>query len=189
MNVPTSEEGDCPGKRGRGPRPAAAMIVAVVALLALSIAGLLGYGLAEKDSSPSDASAEAGFARDMQTHHNQAVQMALIIRPKTGDPVLQAVAYDIITSQQQQSGQMFAWLKLWGLPQTSPRPAMAWMTATTGDHDTGAMTGGTGQPPAATSGPDCSRWPAWQPRTIARSTSGAKPGAGAHNRACHWNKC
>ncbi|WP_137121288.1 DUF305 domain-containing protein [Segeticoccus rhizosphaerae] len=145
MSGRTPAEQNQPAKRSLGSRLEAALIAAVVAVLALGTAGLFGYGLADKESPPSDAGAEAGFARDMQTHHNQAVQMALIIRPKTGDPTLKAVAYDIITSQQQQSGQMFAWLNLWGLPQTSPRPAMAWMTDGTGGHDMGAMPGGTGQ--------------------------------------------
>ncbi|HEX2894473.1 MAG TPA: DUF305 domain-containing protein, partial [Marmoricola sp.] len=38
-------------------------------------------------------------------------------------------AYDIITSQQQQAGQMYGWLTQWGLPQTSPNGPMAWMSS------------------------------------------------------------
>ena len=148
MSVRTPAEQNQPEGRSFGARLEAAVIATVVALMALGTAALLGYGLADKVTPPADTSAEAGFARDMQTHHNQAVQMALIIRPKTGDPTLQAVAYDIITSQQQQSGQMFAWLDLWGLPQTSSGPPMAWMTNSTGGHDMGAVTGAPGAPPA-----------------------------------------
>ena len=38
------------------------------------------------------------------------------------------MAYDVITSQQQQIGQMYAWLDSWGSPQTSSRAPMAWMS-------------------------------------------------------------
>lgn len=83
-----------------------------------------------------DAGADAGFARDMQTHHAQAVEMALLIRDKSANPEIRAVAYDIATSQQQQNGQLFAWLQDWGLPQTGTAPPRAWMGA-----DAGAQSG------------------------------------------------
>lgn len=118
-------------------------IATLVALGALFLAGLTGYGLAGRGQHPTDTSAEAGFARDMQTHHAQAVQMALIIRDKTTDPVLRTVAYDIATSQQQQAGQMYGWLAVWGLPQTGTEPAMAWMNKPgSGGHDMSTMSGG-----------------------------------------------
>jgi uncharacterized protein (DUF305 family) len=63
----------------------------------------------------------------MQTHHAQAVEMAFLVRDRTDDPELRTVAYDIITSQQQQAGQMYGWLVQWGLPQTGSRPPMAWV--------------------------------------------------------------
>lgn len=72
-------------------------------------------------------SAEAGFARDMQEHHNQAVELALIVRDRTDDPDTRLLAYDIATSQSQQSGQMFGWLAEWGLPQAPAEPSMTWM--------------------------------------------------------------
>ena len=132
--------------RSRGSRLEVTLVAAVVALAALFTAGLVGYGLAGRSSHPGDSSAEAGFARDMQTHHGQAVQMALTIRDKTADPTLRTVTYDIVTSQQQQSGQMFSWLTLWDLPQTGSEPAMAWMSS--GDHDMSRMASAT----SATSG-------------------------------------
>ncbi len=79
-------------------------------------------------SAPGDLSPEAGFARDMQIHHAQAVEMAFIIRETTSDPILRTIGYDIITTQEQQSGQMAAWLQAWGLPATGTRPSMTWMT-------------------------------------------------------------
>ncbi|MEV4010737.1 DUF305 domain-containing protein [Nonomuraea angiospora] len=60
---------------------------------------------------PADASVEAGFARDMQAHHAQAVQMTLIVRDRISDREVRTLAYDIATTQQQQIGQMYAWLQ------------------------------------------------------------------------------
>jgi uncharacterized protein (DUF305 family) len=129
--------------RRRGPEILAAGLVAVAALL---VAGLVGWLLAGRDV-PSGGSAEAGFARDMQAHHAQAVEMAFIIRDKTDDPTLRAIAYDIATSQQQQIGQMYGWLVQWGLPQTGSQEPMAWMTG----HDLSGMSshGSTATSPSA----------------------------------------
>nr|WP_245190026.1 DUF305 domain-containing protein [Leucobacter exalbidus] len=88
---------------------------------------IIGRVSAHPEVFPSTRSAEAGFARDMQTHHNQAVEMSFIVRENSSDPAIRLLAYDIATSQAQQAGQMFGWLALWGLPQASPEPAMTWM--------------------------------------------------------------
>ncbi|WP_371741909.1 DUF305 domain-containing protein [Herbiconiux sp. VKM Ac-2851] len=104
----------------------AAVLVAVVAFSA-------GWLAAPRTATPTDTGVEAGFARDMQTHHDQAVQMALIIREQSDDPAIRSLAYDIATSQAQQSGQMYAWLNAWGLPQASTQPEMTWMLQPTLD--------------------------------------------------------
>ena len=105
------------------------LLVAVVILtVGLAAAGGAGYLLRSSASPPADDGAEAGFARDMQVHHAQAVEMSFIVREKSTDPALRAMAYDVITSQQQQIGQMYAWLQVWGLPQTSTAPPMSWMS-------------------------------------------------------------
>lgn len=110
----------------------------VVAALAAFV--MFGFWNDDDQTTPTDRSAEAGFARDMQTHHAQAVQMAFIIRDKTDDNALRAISYDIITTQQQQIGQMFAWLEDWNLPHTGKRP-MAWMPDTAGMDHGGQMPG------------------------------------------------
>jgi uncharacterized protein YceK len=69
---------------------------------------------------PGTEGPEAGFARDMSTHHAQAVRMSFIIRDRTDDPDVRLLAYDIITTQQAQIGMMTAWLDEWGLPKTDP---------------------------------------------------------------------
>jgi uncharacterized protein (DUF305 family) len=105
--------------------PASRLLRFPFALLAVS--GLLAaFGCTR---TPGDASAEAGFARDMATHHAQAVEMAFIIRDRTTDEALRTLAADIIVSQSAQRGMFMAWLQLWGLPQASSEPRMAWMTS------------------------------------------------------------
>ena len=53
--------------------------------------------------------------------------MAFIIRDKTTNSTIRTIAYDIITTQQQQAGQMYGWLAQWRLHQTGSEPPMAWM--------------------------------------------------------------
>ncbi|MHA7240512.1 DUF305 domain-containing protein [Arthrobacter sp. TMS1-12-1] len=116
--------------------------IAVVALFALAFtAGRVSAG----PSYPDTGSADAGFARDMQVHHNQAVEMSMIVRDSADDETLRAIAYDIALTQQQQAGQMYAWLEEWGLPQSDAQPRMEWM-AGSADH------GGMDMGPAADAG-------------------------------------
>ncbi|WP_298591395.1 DUF305 domain-containing protein [uncultured Kocuria sp.] len=91
-------------------------------------------------SGPSERSSEAGFARDMQAHHLQAVEMSMMIRDRTQDPEIRQLAYDVARTQQHQAGQMYGWLSVWGLPQASPQPAMAWMEGSAGHSTSHATT-------------------------------------------------
>jgi len=105
--------------------------IAVIALFALAFtAGRVSAG----PDYPNSTSADAGFARDMQVHHHQAVEMSLIVRDKVDDEVLRTVAYDIATTQQGQAGQMYAWLEEWNLPQSTSQPRMEWMSGASGEH-------------------------------------------------------
>ena len=115
--------------QGRRTRRAIAAILTAVALVAASL--IIGRMSAPVESAPVDSSVEAGFARDMQVHHQQAVEMAMIVRDETDDPAVRLLAYDIATSQSQQSGQMFGWLAEWGLSQAASEPTMTWMSRPT----------------------------------------------------------
>ena len=106
-----------------------------LAALAVLVAALLVWVLTHRP--PADGSLEAGFARDMIVHHDQAVAMALGIRDQTADPRLMSLATDIVLTQQNQIGQMLGWLNVWGLPATGVDPPMAWM----GHPVTGRMPG------------------------------------------------
>ncbi|MFS0733815.1 DUF305 domain-containing protein [Microbacterium sp. 1P10UB] len=77
---------------------------------------------------PGTDSPEAGFSRDMQVHHAQAIQMAMEIYRKTADDELRIFAYDIATGQAGQRGELYDWLVQWGLSQ-SGGPMMKWMDA------------------------------------------------------------
>lgn len=99
-----------------------------LALVAL-VAAALGYWLGtSRASGPGTDSAEAGFARDMITHHAQAVDMATLIRERSDDEELRQIALDIALTQQGQIGQMQGWLSTWSYPLANAGPAMAWMS-------------------------------------------------------------
>lgn len=104
-----------------------AFVATMLALVLVAASLIIGRATAGPDPLPNTRSAEAGFARDMQIHHDQAVEMSMIVRDLTDSPDIRLLAFDIATSQSQQAGQMFGWLATWGLPQSSPEPAMTWM--------------------------------------------------------------
>ena len=100
----------------------------VASIVAAAIAGAIAAWLiATRSATPRDDSAEAGFARDMATHHAQAVEMSFVIRDKSVDDALRTLAYDVIVTHSTQRGVFLGWLQEWGLPQASSTPRMAWM--------------------------------------------------------------
>ena len=99
-------------------------------LLAIAVAIIAGlavftWGLIPRD--PGENSPEAGFLRDMQTHHHQAVEMAMIIRDRTSDEQLKFMATDIAFGQETEIGMMTGYLDAWGLSFAGDDPPMAWM--------------------------------------------------------------
>ncbi|MET7615391.1 DUF305 domain-containing protein [Streptomyces sp. NPDC005408] len=108
----------------------AAITAVVLALLfagAATVASAGGGGDA-KSRTPSTDSADAGFARDMAVHHQQAVEMSFIVRDRTQGDEVRRLAYDIANTQANQRGMMLGWLDLWGLPKVSAdSEPMAWM--------------------------------------------------------------
>jgi uncharacterized protein (DUF305 family) len=109
---------------------AAAVLVAIVSVIAVAWAVL-------RTAPPGESSVEAGFARDMAEHHNQAVEMALIIQQRTEHDDLRFMATDMMLVQQAQIGQMRGWLDVWGLHPSSDGTKMEWM----GHPTTGLMPG------------------------------------------------
>ncbi|WP_333740230.1 DUF305 domain-containing protein [Streptomyces sp. IBSBF 2806] len=105
------------------------MAVAVAGVLVA--AGAVTYSVAEDGGTsagiPAAGSADAGFARDMAVHHQQAVEMSYIVRDRTTDVEVRRLAYDIAQTQANQRGMLLGWLDLWGLPKVSSDGPMGWM--------------------------------------------------------------
>lgn len=116
----------------RGRRPAA-----VLAALVLFAGAMLAASAMYRPDRPGMNDPEAGFARDMSTHHAQAVRMSFIIRDRTDDDDVRLLAYDIINTQSAQIGMMTAWLDEWGLPKTDPAGPMRWMSGHAGHRGGG----------------------------------------------------
>ncbi|MFI6577091.1 DUF305 domain-containing protein [Nocardiopsis sp. NPDC050513] len=128
------ETGDVPGS---GPLRSAGRTVPLgITVILVTLALAVGY-LVGRPSSPLDNSADAGFLRDMSSHHAQAVDMSLIVMDKTEDPELRIVAVDIARTQQGQIGIMQGWLTMWGLNSRGAEPPMAWMEGSEHDHGAG----------------------------------------------------
>lgn len=121
VQAPAGDGGDRPATRRFG---TLAVAVAIVVGLLLGYAGGL---LTPRLTRPGDASAEAGFARDMISHHAQAVEMGLIAFQRGSDPEVVSIGGDIATGQQGEIGTMHTWLRSWGLNPTGSQPRMAWM--------------------------------------------------------------
>lgn len=126
--------------------PARPLLVALAVLggAVLVVVGLLlGAALTSSSGSagpagfPDEASVDAGFARDMQVHHGQAVEMSVLVRDRSDDAEVRGIALDIMLTQQNQQGQMAGWLQTWGLRQSSTLPTTGWMTAFGGEGTDG----------------------------------------------------
>ncbi|MFJ9186649.1 DUF305 domain-containing protein [Streptomyces anulatus] len=120
---------------------------AAVLLLALGLVALMVVrpsaaspsGASSARSAPAEDSVDAGFARDMAIHHQQAVEMSFIVRDRTDDEDVRRLAYDIINTQANQRGMMLGWLELWGLPKSAAGPPMEWMGHTLTPTDDGSL--------------------------------------------------
>lgn len=94
----------------------------LVILLLIVVAGLGWLWWSVRP--PMEGDPAVTFARDMSTHHKQAVEMALILRDRTEDAELRQLLIDMILTQQAQFGQMQGWLQAWGLPAAGLQPPM-----------------------------------------------------------------
>ena len=103
------------------------LVLLAIDALAFAVGRFSTFG-SQGARTPGTDSPEAGFSRDMQVHHAQAIEMAMEIYRKTADDELRILAYDIATGQAGQRGEMYDWLVQWGLSQ-SGGPMMKWMDA------------------------------------------------------------
>jgi uncharacterized protein (DUF305 family) len=90
---------------------------AALAAASLAAAGTVGYvnaAVRGGEQVPRSGGPEAGFARDMQVNHAQSVEMSTLLRDRADVLEIRSLALDVAIGQQQQIGQMFAWLETWG---------------------------------------------------------------------------
>ncbi|WP_030328059.1 DUF305 domain-containing protein [Streptomyces sp. NRRL B-1381] len=111
----------------------------LVALMVVRPSSASPSGGSSSLSAPAEDSVDAGFARDMAIHHQQAVEMSFIVRDRTGDEDVRRLAYDIINTQANQRGMMLGWLEVWGLPKSAAGPPMEWMGHTVAPTGDGAL--------------------------------------------------
>ena len=127
---------------------AAALVVAALAVggtTGCTSAGDAGHGSMDPSAGPTmdpamgsmahagapagaEEGVDAGFAYDMSVHHAQAVEMAELVAGRVTDPEVAVLARDLALTQQYQIGEMRGWLDGWGLPPTTTRAAMTWMS-------------------------------------------------------------
>ncbi len=127
----------------RGHRRVFLVLLTVAAVAVGFLAGFLARIPLEDraPATPAADSVDAGFLQDMSVHHNQAIEMAAVAVTLSEDERVRSLAYDILTTQQNQVGQMQGWLTLWGLPPLPVGEYMTWMSAAEGhghgsDHAT-----------------------------------------------------
>ncbi len=115
---------------------AAPVVLVAVVLVAGAVGFGLGSGSAEPvgDAEPSTVNTlrpqpvDVGFAADMYDHHEQAVQMSLMVMDKTTNPGVRAHAIAIAVGQRRESGLFQQFLIDRGIEFSDPqRTVMAWM--------------------------------------------------------------
>ncbi|MBF6212237.1 DUF305 domain-containing protein [Nocardia puris] len=131
-----SDHASDPGPRGQR---TALLVLGVIGaiLIGFAIGTLVRLpldGRAEPDPSPVDV----GFLQDMSVHHAQAVEMAGIALLRSTDNEVRRLAYDIMTTQQNQVGRMQGWLQIWDQPAQSVEGLMGWMSESGGHHGGGS---------------------------------------------------
>lgn len=132
------EPDTAPDIEADGPRPDTSRrtLLATLGVVATLLVGM-GLGLLisamlhsddpAADEVPASDSVAVGFAQDMIRHHEQGVEMATIELENGSDPQVRSMAFDILTAQCNEIGQMQSWLTRWGYPVINPNPPMAWM--------------------------------------------------------------
>ena len=102
-------------------------VAALVLVVALLVAGVT-YWLTRPDTPGNPTAVDTGFVLDMRTHHQQAVEMALIELGNGENPVVMGFAREILVRQNVELGLMAAELDDWGIDgATRPDTAMDWM--------------------------------------------------------------
>jgi uncharacterized protein (DUF305 family) len=120
-NDPEAEAGEEPP--AGLPWPHVAVLGAALAFLGFAVAVFLG-----RDQPPGAGSVDVGFAQDMATHHEQALDLALIELANGADPTVRSFASEVLMFQSRELGMMEQVLHEWGYSRDDrAEEAMAWM--------------------------------------------------------------
>jgi uncharacterized protein (DUF305 family) len=105
------------------------VLLVVIVVAAVVIAAAAGWLVGHRNAGTriTATSVDAGFARDMSTHHTQAVVMAGYTRLHTTNASVLLLANDIYDEQTFEIGQMQGWLDSWNLSRSTTLPTMSWM--------------------------------------------------------------
>ncbi|WP_415977383.1 DUF305 domain-containing protein [Rhodococcus sp. 077-4] len=149
MTEPTPPDAAAATTTATKPSQRTALVaLALIAVLAIGFA--LGFlvqsPLRDDDTAPAADSVDVGFAQDMTVHHNQAIEMAAVALTNAPDQAVKNLAFDMLTSQQNQVGQMQGWLALWDRAPISTDGYMTWMTE---DDSHGHSMGGMSMDPGS----------------------------------------
>ncbi len=120
------------------------IVAAVAAAVILGLGIVVGAAMENNSRAGSGAGAgvapsavDIGFSQDMIVHHEQAVAMAQLVRNRTADPRIAALAAGIEGDQLLDIGAMRGYLTLWEAPALPSGPPMAWMAAGHEHHTDG----------------------------------------------------
>lgn len=118
--------GSSGGIRGRfGPLTGTRVAILLVAFAFLG--GAIGWSIGQRDQDPLSAT-DVGFMQDMGFHHEQALQLSLLLLANdTVRPDLQHYAQEIIISQQAERGIFNATLDRFHHPSSPGDEVMGWM--------------------------------------------------------------
>lgn len=101
-----------------------AVLVAAMAFLA----GAIGFVIGERSNGDPLSAVDVGFMQDMGFHHDQAIEMSLLLQDKEDlDPALGSFGTEIIIGQRYEQGVFSALLDRWGHSSDPGDTAMEWM--------------------------------------------------------------
>ena len=121
-------EADEPRRLARSFGPLTWPRVLVLGLALAFLGGAIGYLIGHRGDRDPLSSTDVGFMQDMSAHHEQAVQMSIILLGKDDvDRELHAFAMEIILGQRYEMGIMNATLDRFGHTSEQGPTAMAWM--------------------------------------------------------------
>jgi uncharacterized protein (DUF305 family) len=137
VSVIASEPASAHGPQGHGAQPArrlgggfgplTGLRVAVLVVAMSFLAAAVGWAISERGQDPLSGT-DVGFLQDMGYHHEQGVQLSLLLLAKDGvDDGLQAYAQEIVLGQRYEQGLFNAILDRFGHASTPGDEAMGWM--------------------------------------------------------------